>query len=206
MEDYFKFLWPSQNIWTLSMCVVRIITYLILLLSILNLITVAFQILSSSKFEYRFIGGGFNQSMRSEDKSNLSKVCRCSKDECFAKTAVCSQSVRAFWKFFNWKRLYLLINSFQPSENNFEMKVKNSYHRNRGATMHFCEARHSEGNIRALRKSQPLIRGDPSCWTDIRLHRRLTPNFGVSYFHIRSILKQNHMFAKISYEKQVFQC
>ena len=46
--------------------------------------------------------------------------------------------------------------------------------------MHFSEARHSEGNIRALRKSQPLIKGDPNCWKDIR---RLTPNFGVSYFH-----------------------
>ena len=96
--------------------------------------------------------------------------------------------------------------SFQPSENNFEMKVQNSYHRYRGATMHFSEARHSEGNIRALRKSQPLIKGDPSCWTDIRLHRKLTPNFGVSQFHLRSILKQNHIFGKISYEKQVFQC
>ena len=71
--------------------------------------------------------------------------------------------------------------SFQPSENNFEMKVQNSYHRYSGATMHFSEARHSEGNIRALRKSQPLIKGDPSCWTDIRLHKRLMPNFGVSW-------------------------
>ena len=71
--------------------------YILLLLFILTSINVFFQILSSSKFEYRFIGGGgFNQSMRSEDKSNLSKVCRCSKDECFAKTAPCSQSVRAF--------------------------------------------------------------------------------------------------------------
>ena len=74
--------------------------------------------------------------------------------------------------------------SFQPSENNFEMKVQNSYHRYRGSTMYFSEARHSEGNIRALRKSQPLIKGDPSCWKDIRLHKRLTPNFGVSYFHL----------------------
>ena len=74
--------------------------------------------------------------------------------------------------------------SFQPSENNFEMKIQNSYHRYRGATMRFSEARHSEGNIRALRKSQPLIKVDPSCWTDIRLHRRLTPNIGVCYFYL----------------------
>ena len=72
--------------------------------------------------------------------------------------------------------------SFQPSENNFEMKVQNSDHR--GATMHFSEARHSEGNIRALRKSQHVIKGDLSCWTDIRLHKRLMPNFEVSYFYL----------------------
>ena len=48
--------------------------------------------------------------------------------------------------------------------------------------MYFSEARHSEGNLRALRKSQPSIKGDPSCWTDIRLHTRLTPNFGVSFY------------------------
>ena len=80
--------------------------------------------------------------------------------------------------------------SFQPSENNFEMKVQNSYHRYRGSTMYFSEARHSEGNIRALRKSQPLIKGDPSCWTDIRLHTRLTPNFGVSFYHSKQILSK----------------
>ena len=50
--------------------------------------------------------------------------------------------------------------------------------------MRFSEARHSEGNIGALRKSQPLIKVDPSCWTDIRLHKRLTPNFVVCYFHV----------------------
>ena len=81
-----------------------------------------------------------------------------------------------------------LMISFQPSENNFEMKVQNSYHR--GATMHFSEARHSEGNIRALRKSQPLIKGDPSCWTDMRLHTRLTPNFGVSFYLSKQILSK----------------
>ena len=82
--------------------------------------------------------------------------------------------------------------SFQPSENNFEMKIQNSYHRYRGATMRFSEARHSEGNIRALRKSQPLIKVDPSCWTDIRLHRRLTPNIGVCYFYLcKQILIQD---------------
>ena len=85
--------------------------------------------------------------------------------------------------------------SFQPSENNFEMKVQNSYHR--GATMHFSEARHSEGNIRALRKSQPLIKGDPSCWTDIRLHKRLMPNFGVSYFHLCKQILSKARFLKL---------
>ena len=87
--------------------------------------------------------------------------------------------------------------SFQPSENNFEMKVQNSYHRNRGATMHFSEARHSEGNIRALRKSQPFIKGDPSCWKDIRLHKRLTPNFGVSYFHLCKQILSKARFLKL---------
>ena len=87
--------------------------------------------------------------------------------------------------------------SFQPSENNFEMKIQNSYHRYRGATMHFSEARHSEGNIRALRKSQPLIKGDPSCWTDIRLHRRLTPNFGVCFFHLYKRILSKARFLKL---------
>ena len=87
--------------------------------------------------------------------------------------------------------------SFQPSENNFEMKVQNSYHRYSGATMHFSEARHSEGNIRALRKSQPLIKGDPSCWTDIRLHKRLMPNFGVSYFHLCQQILSKAKFIKL---------
>ena len=61
--------------------------------------------------------------------------------------------------------------------------------------MYFSEARHSEGNIRALRKSQPLIKGDPSCWTDIRLHTRLTPNFGVSFYLFKGkLFYQLHIF------------